>query len=305
MYYFVYKYQTIKDNKIVYVGITTRSLSSRVYEHSREHSFQKLENYDIWYASLRSKADMVLMEKLLISKYRPILNTKDNNYVSFGVSFDEPYWKIYDENFDKVEAFIDIGKVNTDTKVMEDRFKQSHDDTEDAVNVKIAKELISMCHEYLWTLKSIKRGIKQRVFSDPESILKEDIQLDFPASYMMMANEILESSEMGKWFLVKKRTDNVDLVLEPSDKYIKASIKVRNANVSYAVVFKEYSCLEQEERALYDAIDFLATEIIETINKNWFSCLFEAIENAREVLNSIKFSQYIFGTGQPHSKNLS
>lgn len=93
--YYIYKY--VYDHEIIYIGKTYRPLSERVYEHAQEKKFLKyLDKALIYWFELDSKIEMDVSEKILINKYKPVLNVVDNDdSVMQHTEFEEPEWKSY------------------------------------------------------------------------------------------------------------------------------------------------------------------------------------------------------------------
>lgn len=92
--YYIYKY--IEHNTIIYIGKTYRPLSERVYEHSLEAKFQAHQDSYVMWFEVDSMIEMDVAEKILISKYKPVLNVVDNDDSILKLSvFEEPEWKSY------------------------------------------------------------------------------------------------------------------------------------------------------------------------------------------------------------------
>ena len=93
--YAVYMY--MKDDTPIYVGKTSRSIQSRVWEHEKEEDFQLFKDADIYYAELRNGAETTIFETVLINNLHPVLNCGmiyDNaRYIEFDESILE--WKKY------------------------------------------------------------------------------------------------------------------------------------------------------------------------------------------------------------------
>lgn len=93
--YYIYKYMAA--NEIIYIGKTYRPLSERIYEHSLESKFQAYSavSYVCWF-EVSSRVEMDVAEKILIAKYKPVLNVVDNDEsVLVFTDFTEPEWKSY------------------------------------------------------------------------------------------------------------------------------------------------------------------------------------------------------------------
>ena len=72
--YYVYKW--VVNNEIIYVGQTTRP-DVRFLQERRQDKFKPYLDADILLTSIANKCEMDALEKLLINKYKPILNVKD------------------------------------------------------------------------------------------------------------------------------------------------------------------------------------------------------------------------------------
>lgn len=75
--YCVYRYINSSTSQIYYVGKTNSSLRARVTAHRYEEKFQNINNYSVEYISLSNAIETDSVEKFLINKWKPILNTKD------------------------------------------------------------------------------------------------------------------------------------------------------------------------------------------------------------------------------------
>ena len=81
-------------DEVLYIGQTIRPIYHRLLEHKREQKFQ--DNFaKVYIAFCNSKEEMDLLERLLIAKYRPTINTscKSSNV---NIDFKEPQWMLYD-----------------------------------------------------------------------------------------------------------------------------------------------------------------------------------------------------------------
>ena len=104
--YQLYKYQ--QGDEILYIGQTIRPIYQRLFEHKREPAFQD-SFAQVYIAICNSKEEMDLLERLLIAKYRPSINTSCKS-LNVNIDFKEPQWMLYDypynEDF-KNEMFDD------------------------------------------------------------------------------------------------------------------------------------------------------------------------------------------------------
>lgn len=89
----LYKY-VYPGKGIIYVGLSTNSIANRIYGHSREDKFKPfLDRAKIYYCHTPNKAVTEAYEKLLIDKYKPLLNVKDKyEGSSCRWNFEEPEW---------------------------------------------------------------------------------------------------------------------------------------------------------------------------------------------------------------------
>lgn len=90
--YYIYKYY--HDNELLYIG-KTNDLWNRYKQHKNDW-----ERYDeinrIMYTVCNTKDDMDMMEKLLIRKYKPVLNKAElSDSTSLTITFEEPTFFIF------------------------------------------------------------------------------------------------------------------------------------------------------------------------------------------------------------------
>ena len=96
----VYKYvmDIAGDQKVVYIGMTKNSFKSRIEAHNScigvDEKFRYfIDKCEIYIAYCANPTEAAVMEKLLINKYKPILNVADNyDGYSGSISFVEPDW---------------------------------------------------------------------------------------------------------------------------------------------------------------------------------------------------------------------
>ena len=109
MGYYVYKY--VLDNQIIYIGKNDTNLQDRIIQHQREEKFKPYMEADIYYIELKNKAETSGLEKLLINKYKPILNIVDK------------YKKIYPKHQDYIiiirRNYINLNFSEIDSKYIE------------------------------------------------------------------------------------------------------------------------------------------------------------------------------------------
>ena len=69
----IYKY--VYDGEIIYIGKTDRSILGRVRDHAKEAKFLPyLGNAEIYFFHCEDSIQTDIYEKVLINKYKPILN---------------------------------------------------------------------------------------------------------------------------------------------------------------------------------------------------------------------------------------
>lgn len=127
----VYKY--VKDGKIVYVGKTDSSLKSRVRGHAHEEKFQDYLGADIYYIRLKNPTETTVFEKILINKYRPVLNVVDNYEDTVDIDFVEPDWIKYIDgsNYQKVKEDIEREILDIQQRLSEaESEKKIHSDND-------------------------------------------------------------------------------------------------------------------------------------------------------------------------------
>lgn len=88
----LYKYVTPQQG-VIYVGKSERNILCRISDHKREKKFEPfLESAQIYVAVLGNNTEIRILEKLLINKYKPILNKTDKHDESVSINFEEPEW---------------------------------------------------------------------------------------------------------------------------------------------------------------------------------------------------------------------
>lgn len=89
--FFIYKYVNEKNN-IVYIGKTSRPIEERIFEHKKD----KLQNFvgSIYYFNCKTARQMDILEYILINKYHPLFNEKDNDK-KINININEPQWIFY------------------------------------------------------------------------------------------------------------------------------------------------------------------------------------------------------------------
>lgn len=94
---YIYKY--VQNNKIVYIGKTSRPLHLRIHEHTRAADILCNVKADVFYAECQSEAEMHCIENLLIDKYRPQYNKRDfsKSEIKANINFKEPDWRPYSD----------------------------------------------------------------------------------------------------------------------------------------------------------------------------------------------------------------
>lgn len=113
--YCVYKY--VYQNKIIYIGKTDSSLEARIYGHSKEDKFKPyLTDCEIYYIALRNSVETSVIEKILINKYRPILNIADKTDSELPVIYNDAGWLLYKPTTD-MDKETDISKYRKNNKL--------------------------------------------------------------------------------------------------------------------------------------------------------------------------------------------
>lgn len=90
---YVYKY--VFDNQIIYIGKNDTNLQERIIAHQREEKFKPYIESDIYYIEVKNKAESSGLEKLLINKYKPLLNIVDKYETTSDIQFEEPEWNLF------------------------------------------------------------------------------------------------------------------------------------------------------------------------------------------------------------------
>lgn len=108
--YCIYKYVSLQDGSVLYVGKTDSSLKQRIDAHAKEEKFLPyLGNVEIFYFTLSNRVETDIVEKYLINQLKPTLNEKD---MEEGLSLSglklpkwEPYSKYESERKKDKEEF--------------------------------------------------------------------------------------------------------------------------------------------------------------------------------------------------------
>ena len=88
----IYKY--VYNDEIIYIGQTQRSLEERIREHRKEVKFKPYLNAEVYYFKVNNIDELDMYERLLINKYKPILNVACNSKITINIDFNEPKWKL-------------------------------------------------------------------------------------------------------------------------------------------------------------------------------------------------------------------
>ena len=109
--YCIYKYVSLEDGSVLYIGKTDSSLKQRIDSHAKEEKFfPYLGNWEIFYFRLSNRVETDIVEKYLINQLKPVLNEKD---MEEGLSLSglklpkwEPYSKYESERKKDGEEFM-------------------------------------------------------------------------------------------------------------------------------------------------------------------------------------------------------
>jgi predicted GIY-YIG superfamily endonuclease len=125
MRYFVYQY--IHQGDVIYVG-KTDDIARRVKEHASGQGLEEkflpyLETSDIYYHECSNEVEMNALERLLIHKYKPMLNVIDvqEGAVTFNLELD---WVLYREHlgasneFDRERMLCQRNILSNETRIM-------------------------------------------------------------------------------------------------------------------------------------------------------------------------------------------
>lgn len=115
----LYKFIERNSGEIIYIGKTNSSFKQRINSHLRGSGVdQKFLNYkdkcDIYIALLPNSTETDILEKVLINKYKPILNNIDNH---LGIS---NYIQIGDINWIPYELYSPTKTISNITKIDKD-----------------------------------------------------------------------------------------------------------------------------------------------------------------------------------------
>ena len=97
----VYKFVEKDSKQIVYIGKTNNSFKQRIDAHIKGKGIdEKFKPYvnkcDVYIARLINGTETDIMEKILINKYKPVLNIIDNSEGYSGlIKCEEPIWEKY------------------------------------------------------------------------------------------------------------------------------------------------------------------------------------------------------------------
>ena len=92
----LYKY--VYNGEIIYIGMSTSSISKRIKDHSKEEKFLPyIKESQIFYIPLDNHSEIRGVEKLLINKYKPLLNVIDTSNEGMIVDIEKclPEWKLF------------------------------------------------------------------------------------------------------------------------------------------------------------------------------------------------------------------
>ncbi len=109
----LYKY--IFNGDIIYIGMSQVDIGARILCHSKESKFLPyLDNCEIYYTEVFDPEEIPLLETVLIKKYKPKLNVKDNNNESirFKVPSTPLDWVKWEPEYLLSDNAIDI-KINS------------------------------------------------------------------------------------------------------------------------------------------------------------------------------------------------
>ena len=110
--YCVYRYVEKETGKIIYIGKTDSSLKARVCAHRYEKPFQEANDFYIEYITLSNRVETDSIEKFLINKYKPILNTKDKIFgLTESISLEKLKWIPYENYLAKLKNPKQIKKA--------------------------------------------------------------------------------------------------------------------------------------------------------------------------------------------------
>lgn len=118
----VYCYIDLYDDKIKYVGITSRKLEQRVHEHKKNEQWVSNSKWKILYFYVQTKSESESWESHLIAKYQTYnwYNTAKKDWGLIGTFNDiYPAWSVYsiedvvvDINYSNYQVLDDITDTN-------------------------------------------------------------------------------------------------------------------------------------------------------------------------------------------------
>ncbi len=183
--YYVYKW--VVNDEIVYIGQTTRP-EVRFLQEKRQNKFKPYLDADIFMTKLANKCEMDALEKLLINKYKPVLNVKDKYEESSGLTIDED--KLIWESYNKIE------KEDADRCELM-RAKQKVKDIEEEIenNSIYDKDIIDIMSMMIReNVHSITLDLERKLNGDRKASLKEWINIlnDYDVTYDFKESDVLE-----------------------------------------------------------------------------------------------------------------
>lgn len=94
---FLYRFIN-KENNVIYIGKTTKSLSERLRQHSHLPTECYQNIYKIEYMEIKNEGDLHILEIYYINKYLPLYNSGDRGSVITTIQLISPpnNWKEFD-----------------------------------------------------------------------------------------------------------------------------------------------------------------------------------------------------------------
>lgn len=152
--YYVYKW--IVDDEIIYIGKTTNP-RLRFIQERHEEKFKPYLDAQIWTTKFTNSTEMSGMEKLLINKYKPVLNYVDKHSVSMDLPVDDS--KLVWDEYTAIER---EEKEKCELLRKEKELKDLEEKLDDAIRAE--KYLTGIETVYYYILSMLLENIKAQTF---------------------------------------------------------------------------------------------------------------------------------------------
>ena len=108
-----YVYKWVYNDNVIYVG-QSRDLKNRISKERRDKKFLSYTNANIFFVRCKNMAEMDILEKTLINKYQPQLNTTYKYPDTIDLPFNTSALEWIDlENYDEYNEYL----INSEDQV--------------------------------------------------------------------------------------------------------------------------------------------------------------------------------------------